>query len=144
MVVDSAGEGSDVECPGCGTTITIPRPSVTNIHVMNPIASSAAAKETKHFAVPVHEGHTEVLIEKALPPLEVTAKETDKKTKIKTIRHTDCIEVGHDRFDEIVSQFLAKIGHENIIAINTLNYTHMDMNTRQLMTDFGVMVVYKG
>jgi hypothetical protein len=144
MVVDASGGGSEVECPGCGATVTIPKPDVANIHVMNPIASSAAAKEIKHFAVPVHEGHSEVLIEKALPPLEVASKETDKIVKIRTIRHTDCIEVGHDRFDEIVSQFLGKTGHENIISISTINYTHMDMAIRQLVTDFGVLIVYKG
>ena len=36
-----------------------------------------------------------MLIEKPPPPLEVAAKESDKKIRIKTIRHTDCIEVGH-------------------------------------------------
>jgi hypothetical protein len=144
MVVDASGGGSEVECPGCGATVTVPAPNPANIRVVNPIASSAAAKEEKHFAVPVHEGPSEVLIEKALPTLEVAAKETDKKIKIRTIRHTDCIEVGHDRFDEIVSQFLSRIGHENVISINTMNYTHLDIATRQLMTDFGVMVVFKG
>jgi hypothetical protein len=145
MLVDSTGAGSDVECPGCGAAITIPKPDLTNIKPLNPIASSAAAREHRHYSVPVHDTPTEVLIEKARPPLEVAAtKEVDKKIRIKTIRHTDCIEVGHDRFDERVSEILARIGHENIISINTLNYTHLDIATRQLMTDFGIMIVYRG
>jgi L-lactate utilization protein LutC len=124
--------------------VTIPRPDLANIHPLNPIASSAAAKEHRHYAVPVHDAPSEVLIEKALPPLEIAAKTTEKKIRIRTIRHTDCIEVGHDRFDEKVSEILARIGEENVVSINTLNYTHMDIATRQLMTDFGVMIVYKG
>jgi len=144
MVVDSAGAGSDVECPGCGAVVKVPTPDLANIHPMNPIASSAAAREHRHYSVPMHDAPTEVLIEKALPPLEVAAKDTDKKIRIKTIRHTDCIEVGHDRFDDRVTEILGRIGHENIISINTLNYTHMDIATRQLMTDFGIMIVYKG
>ena len=68
----------------------------------------------------------------------------DKKIRTKTIRHTDCIEVGHDRFDEVVSNFLGKIGQENIISINTVTYTHLDIGTQKLLTEFGVMIVYKG
>ncbi len=96
-----------------------------------------------HLRVPVHKTPTERLIEKPLAPLEV-AKDADKKIRIKTIRHTDCIEVGHDRFDEIISSFLAKTGEANIISINTIAYSHLDIGTQKLLTDFGVMIVYKG
>ena len=92
-------------------------------HPVNPIASSAAAKVEMHLRVPVHNTPTESLIEKPLPPLEVAAKETDKKIRVKTIKHTDCIEVGHDKFDEVVSNFLGKIGESNVINITPLNYT---------------------
>ncbi|HAM72939.1 MAG TPA: hypothetical protein DCM86_14970, partial [Verrucomicrobiales bacterium] len=37
--------------------------------VMNAMATSAGAKEHKHFSVPVHEGPVESLIEKPLPTL---------------------------------------------------------------------------
>ncbi|HAV64925.1 MAG TPA: hypothetical protein DCY13_21460, partial [Verrucomicrobiales bacterium] len=77
-------------------------------------------------------------------PLEVAAKDTEKRMRVKTIRHTDCMEVGHDRYDEIVSEFLQKIGRENIISISPINYTHMDLGTRQLMTEYGVSIVYNG
>ncbi len=109
----------------------------------NPIASSAAAKIELHLKVPTHKS-TESLIAKALPPLEVAAKETDRKIRVKTIRHTDCIEVGHDRFDEIVSAFLVKVGEANIISINTMTYTHLDIGTQKLLTEYAVMVVYRG
>jgi DNA-directed RNA polymerase subunit RPC12/RpoP len=136
--------GNEIACPSCGATIVIPEANPTNLHV-NPIASSAGAKQEYHFSVPVHEAPTEVLIKKAAPPLEVAAKtDADKKLRIKCIRRTDCVEVGHDRFDEIVSEFLQKIGETNLVSITPLTYTHLDIGTRQLMTDFGVMVIYKG
>lgn len=158
LVVDSAGAGSEIECPSCGESILIPEPKPTipqagdsapstpriEPHTSNPIASSAAAKIEMHLKVPVRTTPTECLIEKPLTPLEVTAKETDKKMRVKTIKHTDCIEVGHDKFDEFVSNFLSKVGETNVISLTPLTYTHLDIGSQKLMTDFGVMVVYRG
>jgi DNA-directed RNA polymerase subunit RPC12/RpoP len=160
LAVDSSGAGSEIECPSCGEAIVIPEPqpipagrpgmppppAAARIepHVNNPIATSAAAKVEMHLKVPVRNTPTESLIEKPLPPLEVAAKETDRKIRVKTIKHTDCIEVGHDKFDEVVTNFLGRVGEQNIISINMLTYTHLDIGTQKLMTDFGVMVVYRG
>jgi DNA-directed RNA polymerase subunit RPC12/RpoP len=157
LAVDSAGAGSEINCPTCGETIIIPQPEgVVNrvglevdnkprveSHNANPIASSAAAKIEMHLRVPVHKT-TESLITKPLQPLEAAAKGTDKKIRTKTIRHTDCIEVGHDRFDEFVSAFLVKTGEENIISINPINYTNLDIGSQKLMTEYGVFIVYRG
>jgi DNA-directed RNA polymerase subunit RPC12/RpoP len=159
LAVDSTGAGTEINCPSCGETIVIPapelvvnRPGVDNapgaprveVHPVNPIASSAAAKVEMHLRVPVHKTPTESLITKPLAPLEVAAKESDKKIRVKTIKHTDCIEVGHDKFDEVISNFLGKVGESNVISITTLTYTHLDIGTQKLLTDFGVMVVYRG
>ena len=159
LAVDSSGAGTPINCPSCGASIVIPepesvvsRPGLDNAppparieaHPVNPIASSAAAKVEMHLRVPVHKTPTESLIEKPRPPLEVAAKETDKKIRVKTIKHTDCIEVGHDKFDEVVSNFLIKIGETNMVSITTLTYTHLDIGTQKLLTDFGVMIVYRG
>jgi hypothetical protein len=115
-----------------------------NIHV-NPIATSAAAKQEYHFSVPVRDVPTEVLIQKPAQPLEAAARaDADKKLRVRCIRRTDCVEVGKDRFDDVVSEFLQKIGESNIVSITPLTYTHMDLGTRQMLTDFGVMIVYKG
>ncbi len=97
-----------------------------------------------HLKVPVRAGPTESLIEKPRAPLEVAAKESDKKLRIKTIRHTDCVEVGHDKFDEVVTNFLQKVGEANIISLSPLTYTHLDIGSQKLMTDYAVMVVYRG
>ena len=110
---------------------------------MNPIASSAAAREEHHFKVPVHEGPSESLIEKPLPTLEV-AKEGDKTLRIRCIKRTECIEVGKDKFEQVVTDFLAKIGEENLVSIHTINYNHIDMGTRAILIDFGVMIIFKG
>src|SRR6266853_896996 len=158
LAVDSSGAGSEINCPSCGEAIVIPaperntlRPGADNLpgaprmeaNPVNPIASSAAARVEMHLRVPVHKTPTQSLIEKPLVPLEM-AKDADKVIRIKTIRHTDCIEVGHDRFDEMVSNFLAKIGESNIISINTIGYTNLDIGTQKIMTEYGVLVVYKG
>src|SRR6266853_4078640 len=132
LAVDSSGAGSEINCPSCGEAIVIPaperntlRPGADNLpgaprmetNPVNPIASSAAAKVEMHRRVPVHKTPAASLIEKPLIPLEA-AKDADKTVHTKTIRHTDCIEVGHDRFDEMVSKFLAKVGEANIISVN--------------------------
>ena len=153
LAVDSTGAGSEISCPACGEKIVIPqappRPPSARIptheaHPINPIAASAAAKVEKHLKVPVHNKPTESLIEKPLAPLEVAAKETDKKMRVKTIRHTDCIEVGHDKFDEVVTNFLQRVGETNVISVNSLTYTHLDIGSQKLMTDYAVFVVYRG
>ena len=159
LAVDSTGAGTEINCPSCGETIVIPTPELVvsrpgvdtdgaaprvEVHPVNPIASSAAARVEMHLRVPDRKTPSEPLIAKPPVPLEAAARESDKKIRVRTIKHTDCIEVGHDKFDEVVSNCLAKIGETNIISITTLAYTHLDIGTQKLMTDFGVMVVYRG
>jgi len=160
LEVDATGAGSELECPSCGEKITIPKPDDAGVrvsggvelgggasgeaHPINPIASSAAARVEMHLKVPDHSEPSEILIEKPTAPLEVAARETDKKIRIKTIRHTDCVEVGHDRFDEVVSQFLGKVGEKNIVTINAFNYSNLDIGTQKLMTEYGVLIIYRG
>jgi hypothetical protein len=144
LVVDASGAGSEISCPSCNGTITVPHPDPTNIHTANPILTSAAAREDKHYSVPVHDGPTSVLIQKGPPRLEVAAKATEKQLRIKTIRRSDCMEVGHDRFDDVVAEFLKQIGPDDMVNISTIAYSHTDLATRALMTDYGVLVVYRG
>ncbi len=158
LAVDSSGSGSEIECPSCKESIVIPEPETVvprggipteaptarvEAHPVNPIASSAAARVEMHLRVPSNKA-AESLIAKPLPPMEVAAKDTDKKVRVKTIRHTDCIEVGHDKFDEIVSNFLGKVGEPNIMSITPITYTILDIGTQKLLTEFGVIIVYKG
>jgi DNA-directed RNA polymerase subunit RPC12/RpoP len=158
LAVDSSGAGSEIECPSCGQTIVIPEPetvvprggiptmpSATRVeaHPVNAIASSAAARVEMHLKVASNKS-AEILIAKPLAPLEVAARESDRKIRAKTIKRTDCVEVGHDKFDEVVTGFLGKVGEANIISITALNYTHLDIGTQKLLTDFGVLIIYRG
>ncbi len=158
LAVDSGSAGAEFDCPNCKERITVPEPPPSvatgappaegqpQLHAnpVNPISSSAAAKEERHLKVPILEKSGDSLIVKALPPMEVAAKESDRKIRVKTIRHTDCIEVGHDRFDEVVSMFLVKVGQEHIINISPITYTNLDIGSQKLMTEYGVLIVYKG
>ncbi|HEX5220280.1 MAG TPA: hypothetical protein VFZ59_11985 [Verrucomicrobiae bacterium] len=154
LAVDSSGAGSEINCPSCSEKIVIPQaakaagPAVPRPPSGGPpgsaIASSAAAKIEMHLKVPVRDKPAESLITKPATPLEVAARESDRKMKVKTIRHTDCIEVGHDRFDEMVTAFLQKVGETYVVSITPLSYTHLDIGSQKLMTDYAVMVVYRG
>jgi len=116
---------------------------LTGPQPINAMAASAAAKVEMHLKVPVHSKPQEKLIAKPLAPLEVAARESDRQMRVKCIRHVDCVEVGHDKFDETVSNFLGKIGEHNIVSITTISYSHLDISTQKLLTDYGVMIVYK-
>ena len=160
LEVDSSGAGSQIECPSCSETIVIPavgtkgtrtsgadtsdRIPVSVLPNVNPMATSAAAQVEMHLKVPVRTTPAESLITKPLPPLEVAAKETDKKLKVKTIRHSDCVEVGHDKFDEVATTFLNKVGEPNIVSVSPMTYTHIDLVSQKLITDYAVMIVYRG
>lgn len=154
LEVDASGAGSDIECPACSKTITVPIPEpveaaaggATGVatEMWNKPPAAPPPKEEKHFAVPVHDHAPEALIQKPTARPLVVAKEGDKTLRIKTIKRTDCQEVGKDHFDEKVSEFLEKVGHTNIVSINTINYSYVDISSRQLLTDYGVLVVFKG
>ncbi len=141
LEAESTMSGTAINCPACGASIVIPELDAATARA--PAAPPPA--DEKHFVVPVTDRPTASLIQKAHAPLEVAAKrEGRKQMQVKCIRHTDCVEVGKDRFDEIVSKFLDDVGEENVVNISMFNYTHIDMGTRALLTDYGIMIVYKG
>lgn len=159
LEVDASGSGEEINCPKCNSKIRIPAPDAPGVAVaaesgdgsprwggqaVNPIASSAAAKIEKHLKVPVHDKPTAVLIAKPPVPLDAAARTSDLRLRIKTIRHLDCVEVGRDRFDEIVSDALAKIGEQNLVSIEPISYSHIDIATQKLLDDYGVLILYKG
>ena len=151
LAVDSTGAGSDIECPSCHETITIPEqstrvaatPEVPSI-AASPIAVSAAAKVEKHLKVPVLDKPAERLIVKPKPVVEPAAGGAGKRIIQRTIRHAQCVESGHDHFDEVVSKFLNEVGESNIIGVHTVSYTHLDIGTQKMMNDYGILVIYRG
>jgi hypothetical protein len=145
LEVDASGAGSTIECPACLSSITVPS---TGTAVAAPAAAPPPPeppKEEKHFTVPVHErAPPQELIQKPSRPLDVVAKEGDKTMRIKTFKRTDCVEVGKDHFDEVVSAFLEKVGQTNIVSISPISYSYVESGGRQLLNDYGVMIVFKG
>jgi hypothetical protein len=156
LSVDAAGAGSEIPCPTCGETITIPQepgksaPANPPAEVPAPslapsaMASSAAAKVEFHLKVPVRSTPSESLIKKAVVPLEAVARGADKQIRVRTMRHDKCIDAGHDKFDEMVSKVLADIGEANLIGVHPINYEHFDVQTQKVMTDYGLVIVYRG
>jgi len=152
LAVDSAGAGSEIECPECHETITIPAASTKTAAAPPPdapslapsvMASSAAAKVEMHLKVPMSNKPGEVLIKKAAPPLGAKPK-GEKKIRIHTIKHASCIESGHDKFDEKVTEFLNEIGEENMVGLHTISYTYFDVGTQKILNDYGALIVYHG
>jgi len=148
LAVDSSAAGSDLECPACHESITVPAADPANVVQMPttppaPIALGHGASDNKHYSVPAT-AHSDVLIQKGHKTLEIAAKETDKKIRVKTIRRVDCQEVGKDKFDEIVTEFVQRVGQPNIVSISPIGYSYVDMASRNLMQDYGLVIVFRG
>ena len=143
LSVEAAGAGLEIQCPTCNGVLVVPKATMDNTRVVNPMATSAAAKEEKHYSVPQREKAEDALIAKPLKPLEAAAKE-GIQMRVKTIRHSDCVEVGRDKFDDTVCQFLLKVGEASIVSITPITYSHQELASRAWIQDFGVIIVYKG
>ena len=145
LEVDASAAGSTIECPSCGSSVSVPLPDPAAVLAAAAPPPVEPPKEEKHFSVPVHEhAPPQELIQKPSRPLEVVAKQGDKTMRIKTFKRTECVEVGKDHFDEQVSAFLEKVGQTNIVSINPINYSFEELATRKILTDYGVMIVFKG
>jgi len=155
LSVDADGAGEQIKCPTCGETLTIPqkstKPTVDSTPIgtpgsgpVNAISTSAAAKVELRLKVPVHQSPAAPLIEKPKPTIDAVAKGADKKIRIHTMRRAQCIESGHDKFDEKVTAYLNEVGEPNIIGIHPISYEIFDVGTQKVMVDFGVIIIYKG
>lgn len=142
LEVEASAAGQPIQCPTCHAEITVPQPDPTNVHTLNPMATSAASKIEHHFVVPVREGPAEALIAKQRTLDEIdTTTQGPKKMRVRIIRHTDCVEVGHDKYEEMVGAFLNKVGEENIISLSPLTYTHIDIATQKILTDYALQII---
>jgi ribosomal protein S27E len=153
LAVDQAGAGSQIDCPACGQSITIPAGGgkvTTGALPAAPepapsaMSASAASKVALHLKVPVRDKPSEVLIDKGKPPLEAVQKGAGKRLRIRTIRRSACVENGHDLFDDKVSAFLHDVGETNIVSTHVVTYEQFDVGIQKIMTDYGILVVYRG
>ena len=108
------------------------------------MASSAAAKVEFHLKVPVRSTPGESLIKKSAVPLAAVARGADKKIRTRTIKHASCIESGHDKFDEKVTEFLNEIGEANMVGVHMISYTYFDVGTQKILNDYGLVILYRG
>jgi len=144
LAVDGTGAGSTLECPSCKHQISVPDATPDNIKVGHPADSSAAAKVEHHFSVPDHEGPAELLIKEQKPKETGPLRDEDRKLRTRTIKHGECIEVGKDIFDDVITKFIQKVGEEHIVSLHPIAYSHIDIVTQKLQTDYGVIILYRG
>lgn len=143
LEVEAEAAGQQIDCPSCAKALAIPTASEASAARANAPTPPADAKAEKKMAVPYSTKPVEPLIQKAGKSLEVVAKEAKHGLRVRTIRHSDCKEVGKDLFDDKVSEVLSELGDGNIQSITPINYSYVDMGTQKLLTDFGVMIVYR-
>lgn len=157
ITADECVVGEEIDCPDCGHKIRVPPPKKTrpgSSGTRSPAsvtrnvsaAAKAAAKATsqamghKGLVVPQHHGPQESLLKKAEAGERADGP---PKIRVRCIKRSSCVEVGHDRFDEVVTEFLNKVGQANIIHLSAISYGVMDPSG-QMLPDYGIMVIYKG
>ncbi len=145
LTTDESLTGSKIDCPSCSKPINIPAAGDENVERVEsesapPVATSEP--EAKKLAVPVH-GGGEDLLKKSSKKKQEEEITGDGKICVKTIKRGDCIELGLDKFDETVNQFLEKFSREQIISVHSLNYSHFDPTTQKYLPDFAAMIVYE-
>lgn len=148
LSVDETGAGAEIPCPSCNEVLLVPSSEFSNL-VSTPEEAAAAAaaaapapnKDTRSIGRSA-EAAAPAQILKPNRPLDATAK-GDKKPRLKTFRRQDFVKDGKDRFDDAVSEFLQKIGEDNLIAAHPISYSHVAKEGNQVLTDYGVVVIYK-
>jgi DNA-directed RNA polymerase subunit RPC12/RpoP len=159
LAVDETAGGEQIECPTCATMLVVPPPDQNRLAPSQPapvlvaaappppppaaapVPESAKNDHHRQLAVPQHSGPAEVLVKKANHTELKEKKPAQLRTKC--IKRGQCVEVGHDLFDEKVAEFIHKIGDTNIVSIHPLSYGAMD-TTGHMLPDYGVMIVYRG
>jgi len=134
--VDDSYAGTEISCPSCNEALIIPSADYAS-------RSSAQARETRSLTVPASGSAAKAEIHKPNTPLEVAAK-GNRKIRIKTFRHAESVKDGKDRFDEVVSEFLQHHGEGEVVGVHTIHYDYFSKEANQKMTDYGVVVIYRG
>ncbi|MEW6305194.1 MAG: hypothetical protein AB1705_17090 [Verrucomicrobiota bacterium] len=169
LEVEDLAIGQQIDCPSCNQQITIPKdarpkpatppeppppgaeikegatpPSVDAKEGEAPAPSEPPAPRKVPHIVPQHDKVEEVLRKKPeAKPEDAAPKDGKKRLRTRTIRRNQCMEVGHDRFDEKVTEAIEKIGDENVVSITPVSYGFID-TVGHMINDYGVMIVYKG
>ena len=145
LTTDESLSGSDIECPSCSKPIEIPSVGDENVDRIEaePAPPVTAESEPKKLAVAVHEGGEELLKKSSAHKEKEKEISGDGKICVKTIKRGDCIELGQDKFDEEVNNFIGKFSREQIISVHSLNYSHFDPTTQKYLPDYAALIVYE-
>ena len=142
LTTDESISGEQIDCPKCSKPFEIPKPGEQNVTVIEyPPPKEEPKSDAKKYSVPVHEGKPEVLVKSKAVEEELMSG--DGRICVKTIKRGECIELGHDKFDDVLNEFLAKLNRDQIISIQSVNYAHFDPSTQKYLNDYGAMIVYQ-
>jgi DNA-directed RNA polymerase subunit RPC12/RpoP len=115
LEADAAGAGTEIQCPECGFSLTIPEPTPQNIKV-TPAHAPTPAPADKPLTVPKADTkRAKIEISRPTPSLEVAAKGVDRQPRLKTF-----LRAAHpsaEAFDQAVSAFLQHCGEGHIHAV---------------------------
>jgi len=149
LAVDATAAGEEIQCPACNEVQIIPaagppKPEPKGeVKPETPAPPAAApAHKERQLAVPQHQGPSEVLVKKTAV-VAITTNPKDQQLRTKCIRRNTCVEVGVDKFDAKVAEFIHTVGDANVVSLHPLSYGYMD-TTGHMLPDYGVMIVYRG
>jgi DNA-directed RNA polymerase subunit RPC12/RpoP len=130
LAVDETAAGEQIDCPSCSEKLTIPRvseqPAAPPPPPPPPKPPPPPPPAHKPLSVPVHAGPSEKLVKKTEAAAPAVAGK--RQLRIRCIKRINCVEVGHDLFEEKVAHFLEKIGEENVVSLHAVNYGYVDTN----------------
>lgn len=151
LTADNSMVGDEIQCPQCSLTFNVPEGTpIAPAPALDPVEEMLAAssvpeekpRQRINLTLPSSAPGTSALIEKANKPLEVSAK-LGISFVVRTIRRSECVVGGKDRFDDMVAEVLSGIGEEHLHSITPVSYSHLDRASSQVLSDYGVMIIYK-
>jgi hypothetical protein len=115
LEADASGAGTEIACPECGSSLSIPEPTPQNIKV-TPAHAPAKAPPEKPLTIPKSDAKkARIEISRPTPSLEVAAKGVDRQPRIKTFLRTSYPSV--EAFDQAVSAFLLQCGEGHVHSV---------------------------
>lgn len=150
LTADDSMIGDEIQCPSCNLTFNVPEgtpvpppPAVDPVEEMFAPPREEEEKPRKKVTLTLPSSTpSDARIEKANKSLEVAAKLSITYV-VRTIRRSECVVNGKDRFDDIVAEVLSGAGEGNLHSVSPIQYSYLDKATQQVLTDYGVLVIYK-
>ena len=113
LAVDNSGAGSEIQCPACGEKILIPADATPPVPESAPQGASGMVlyQPPAIASLPPPPPRSKNMprcrcaksresADASQTAVEGGGRGAVKKIRVRTIRHPNCIEAGHDKFDE--------------------------------------------